>query len=104
MPLLSMVAFLAAVMLSVNERAGALMSGIDVNEEPLALGAPDSPIFTLGNGTRITIAATPVGSATFPRYCAMMRRSDLLADARLRQPACGGRILRRFWPKCGRGC
>jgi len=73
---------MAAVMLSVNERAGALMSGIDVNEEPLALGAPESPIFTLADGTRVTIAATPVGSATFPRYCAMMRRSDLLADPR----------------------
>jgi crotonobetainyl-CoA:carnitine CoA-transferase CaiB-like acyl-CoA transferase len=73
---------MAAVMLSVNERAGALMSGIDVNDEPLALGAPESPIFTLADGTRVTIAATPVGSATFPRYCAMMRRSDLLADPR----------------------
>jgi CoA:oxalate CoA-transferase len=81
---------MAAVMLSVNERAGALMSGIDVNEEPLALGAPNSPIFTLANGVQITIAATPVASATFLRYCAMMRRSDLLANplfanARLRR-------------------
>jgi CoA:oxalate CoA-transferase len=73
---------MAAVMLSVNERASALMSGIDVNEEPLALGAPDSPIFTLANGTRITIASTPIGSVTFLRYCAMMRRSDLRADPR----------------------
>jgi CoA:oxalate CoA-transferase len=73
---------MAAVMLSVNERAGALISGIDVNEEPLALGAPESPIFTLADGTRITIASTPVGSATFLRYCSMMRRSDLLADPR----------------------
>jgi CoA:oxalate CoA-transferase len=73
---------MAAVMLSVNERAGALMSAIDVNEEPLALGAPDSPIFTLANGTRITIAATPIGSGAFLRYCAMMRRSDLLSDQR----------------------
>jgi crotonobetainyl-CoA:carnitine CoA-transferase CaiB-like acyl-CoA transferase len=73
---------MAAVMLSVNERAGALMSGIDVNDEPLALGAPESPIFTMANGIRIAIAATPIGSLTFPRYCAMMRRSDLLTDPR----------------------
>ena len=73
---------MAATMLSVNERAGAQLSGIDFNGEPLALSAPESPIFDLPDGRRVTIAASPVASPIFVRYCAMMRRSDLLADPR----------------------
>jgi crotonobetainyl-CoA:carnitine CoA-transferase CaiB-like acyl-CoA transferase len=73
---------MAAVMLSVNERAGALLSGIDVQDEPLALGASESPIFELPDGRSVTIAASPVFSPVFKRYCAMMRRSDLLNDPR----------------------
>lgn len=73
---------MAAAMLSVNERAGAILSGIDVEDEPLALSANESPIFVLPDGRSVTIAASPVFSPIFVRYCAMMRRSDLLKDSR----------------------
>ncbi|MGF6603811.1 CoA:oxalate CoA-transferase [Paraburkholderia sp. GAS448] len=73
---------MAATMLSVNERAGALMSGRDVEDEPYALGASESPIFRLPDGTLLTIAASPIFSPIFVRYCAMMRRTDLLVDPR----------------------
>jgi len=73
---------MAATMLSANERAGALLSGIDVNDEPYALSANESPIFELPDGRRLTIAASPVFTPMFIRYCSMMRRSDLLKDPR----------------------
>src|SRR5579864_152338 len=56
---------MAATMLSVNERAGALMSGRDVEDEPYALGASESPIFRLPDGTLLTIAASPIFSTIF---------------------------------------
>ncbi len=77
---------MAATMLSVNERAGALLSGIDFEGEPLALSAPESPIFNLPGGLRLTIAASPVWTPIFGRYCAMMRRNDLKADPRFATP------------------
>jgi CoA:oxalate CoA-transferase len=73
---------MAATMLSVNERAGALLSGIDTDGEPIALSANESHIFDLGGGRRVTIASSPIYSPTFARYCAMMRRNDLLGDPR----------------------
>lgn len=73
---------MAATMLSVNERAGAMMSGIDTDGEPIALSANESHIFEMSDGTRLTIAASPIYSPMFMRYCAMMRRSDLLSDPR----------------------
>lgn len=73
---------MAATMLSVNERAGALLSGIDTDGEPIALSANESHIFEMSDGTRLTIAASPIYSPMFTRYCAMMRRSDLLTDPR----------------------
>lgn len=73
---------MAATMLSVNERAGALLSGIDTADEPLALSANESHIFDLGDGRSITIAASPIWSPIFARYCAMMRRNDLRGDPR----------------------
>jgi crotonobetainyl-CoA:carnitine CoA-transferase CaiB-like acyl-CoA transferase len=36
----------------------------------------------MADGTRLTIASSPIYSPMFTRYCAMMRRSDLLADPR----------------------
>ena len=36
----------------------------------------------MADGTRLTIAGSPIYSPMFTRYCAMMRRSDLLADPR----------------------
>ncbi len=73
---------MAATMLSVNERAGALLSGIDTDGEPIALSANESHIFEMADGTQLTIAASPIYSPMFTRYCAMMRRSDLLTDPR----------------------
>jgi CoA:oxalate CoA-transferase len=73
---------MAATMLSVNERAGAQLSGIDTDGEPIALAASESHIFDLGDGRRITIAASPIFSPIFARFCAMMRRNDLLGDPR----------------------
>lgn len=69
---------MAATMLSANERAGAQMSGLDTGGEPYALGAPESPIFELPDGRKLTIASTPVFTPMFLSYCAMMRRTDLL--------------------------
>ncbi|GAP36728.1 CoA transferase [Piscinibacter sakaiensis] len=77
---------MAAAMLAVNERAGAQLSGIDTNDEPLALAAPDSHIYALADGRRVTIASSPVATAAFTRYCGMMRRTDLLADPRYATP------------------
>ncbi|WP_326543729.1 CaiB/BaiF CoA transferase family protein [Pseudorhodoferax sp.] len=73
---------MAATMLSVNERAGAQLSGLDVQDEPVALSANESPVFELPDGRRVTIATSPVFSPMFVRYCAMMRRTDLLRDPR----------------------
>jgi len=73
---------MAATMLSVNERAGAMLSEIDTDGEPIALSASESHIFEMAAGVRLTIAASPIYSPMFIRYCAMMRRSDLLSDSR----------------------
>jgi CoA:oxalate CoA-transferase len=73
---------MAATMLSVNERSGALLSGLDTDGEPIALSANESHIFEMPNGSRLTIAASPIYSPMFTRYCAMMRRTDLLKDPR----------------------
>jgi len=73
---------MAATMLSVNERAGAQLSGIDTNGEPPALSAPESHIFHLPDGRHVTIAASPISSSLFLSYCSMMRRTDLLEDPR----------------------
>lgn len=73
---------MAATMLSVNERAGAQLSGIDTNGEPVALAAPESHIYEMSDGRQITIASSPVYTPMFHRYCAMMRRNDLTRDPR----------------------
>jgi CoA:oxalate CoA-transferase len=77
---------MAATMLSVNERAGAQMSGIDTQGEPYALSATESHIFVLPNGDQLTIAASPLFTPIFGRFCAMMRRNDLLLDSRFATP------------------
>ena len=68
--------------LSVNDRVSYELSDIDVDGEPLALSAPESPIIELPDGQKITIAASPVSTFVFQRYCSMMRRNDLLLDPR----------------------
>ena len=69
-------------MLAVNERAGAQLSGVDTNGEPPALSAAESHIFMLPDGRQVTIAASPIYSPMFVRFCSMMRRTDLLSDPR----------------------
>ncbi|MEM7403949.1 MAG: CaiB/BaiF CoA-transferase family protein [Pseudomonadota bacterium] len=71
-----------ATMLAVNERAHAQLNEMDSYGEPLALSAPESPIFTLADGSMVTIAASPVWSGAFQRYCTMMGRNDLKLDPR----------------------
>ena len=73
---------MAATMLSANERAGAQLAERDVFDEPVALSANESPIFELPDGRRVTIATSPVFSPMFIKYCAMMRRTDLLRNPR----------------------
>jgi CoA:oxalate CoA-transferase len=73
---------MAATMLSVNERAGAQLSGLDTDGEPVALSAAESHIFAMPDGTQLTIAGSPIYSPMFLRYCAVMRRTDLLQDPR----------------------
>ncbi len=69
-------------MLSVNDRVSYELADIDVDSEPVALSAPESPVFDLPDGSTITIAASPFSTFVFQRYCAMMRRNDLLLDPR----------------------
>ena len=76
-----------ATMLAVNERLHAQINELDATDEPLALGAPESPIFKVGDGSLVTIAASPVSSGVFMRYCGMMGRSDLRTDSRFATPA-----------------
>jgi crotonobetainyl-CoA:carnitine CoA-transferase CaiB-like acyl-CoA transferase len=73
---------MAATMLSVNERAGAQLSGIDTAGEPPALSAAESHIYSLPDGRQVTIAASPIYTPIFMRFCSMMRRTDLLNDPR----------------------
>lgn len=73
---------MAATMLSANERAGAQLAERDVFDEPVALSANESPIFTLPDGRRVTIATSPVFSPMFIKWCAMMRRGDLRTNPR----------------------
>lgn len=77
---------MVASMLAVNDRVSFELADIDNQGEPLALSAPESPIFELPDGTSITIAASPVASFVFLRYCGMMRRNDLLLDPRFITP------------------
>lgn len=73
---------MAATMLAVNERAGAQLSGVDTNGEPPALSAAESHIFKMPDGRHVTIAASPIYTPMFVRFCSMMRRTDLLLDPR----------------------
>jgi CoA:oxalate CoA-transferase len=77
---------MAATLLAVNERLHSVLSDIDRGGEPDALSAAQSPIFQLPDGRRVTIVASPVYTPFFYRYCAMMNRTDLLADPRFATP------------------
>lgn len=73
---------MAATLLAVNERLHSVLSDIDLDGEPDALSAAQSPIFRMPDGTRITIVCSPTYTPFFYRYCAMMNRTDLLSDPR----------------------
>ncbi len=73
---------MTATMLWVNDRVSYELAGIDVEGEPTALSAPESPMFQMPDGSHVTIAASPVSTNIFSRYCAMMHRNDLLIDPR----------------------
>ena len=74
-------------MLAVNERLHAQINALEDTGEPLALGAPESPIFEMPDGSIVTIAASPVSTGVFYKYCAMMGRNDLRLDPRFKTPA-----------------
>ena len=73
---------MAAVLLSVNERAHIDLAGIDTGAEPGILGATDGPHFVGPGGEEFVAAQSIVGSLTFPNYLRAMRRMDLLNDPR----------------------
>jgi crotonobetainyl-CoA:carnitine CoA-transferase CaiB-like acyl-CoA transferase len=84
---------MAATILAVNERVHADLSGIDMGDEPVALGPAWSPFFTVATGERITIATSLVSSLSFPLYTAAMRRGDLAMDPRFATPQARARNI-----------
>jgi crotonobetainyl-CoA:carnitine CoA-transferase CaiB-like acyl-CoA transferase len=77
---------MAAVMMYVNEKVHADLSGEDIGEERPILGAADTPFFLCPDGNVFISPFSLVGSLTFPFYCAAMRRPDLMDDPRFRTP------------------
>ncbi|MBP0590836.1 CoA transferase [Paraburkholderia sp. LEh10] len=73
---------MAAVLLSVNERAHIDIAGIDTGAEPGALGAAEGSHFVGPRGEEFVAAQSLIGSMTFPNYLRAMRRPDLLRDPR----------------------
>ncbi|MEW1819249.1 CaiB/BaiF CoA-transferase family protein [Arthrobacter sp. NPDC080031] len=78
---------MAAVMLSINERVHADLSGVDLGAERAVLGATDGPFFTGPDGETFASPMSLIGSLTFPFYVAAMRRPDLAQDPRFLTPA-----------------
>ncbi|SDK21020.1 CaiB/BaiF CoA transferase family protein [Nonomuraea jiangxiensis] len=77
---------MAAVMLAVNERVHADLSGEELGAETPILGATDCPFFTGPGGERFVSPMSLVGSMSFSSYLAAMRRPDLADDPRFRTP------------------
>ncbi|MBE7635291.1 CoA transferase [Sneathiella sp. P13V-1] len=75
---------MAATMMYVNERAHADLTETEMDSEPPALGATESPTLKFREGQWIVISASPIFSPIFVRYCAMMRRNDLRNDPRFK--------------------
>jgi crotonobetainyl-CoA:carnitine CoA-transferase CaiB-like acyl-CoA transferase len=78
---------MAATLIAINERAHLDIDEVDLGDEPGVLGATDCPFFVDAAGDVFTVATSLVGSLTFPRYLAAMRRPDLLKDSRFATPA-----------------
>jgi CoA:oxalate CoA-transferase len=54
-----------------------------IGNRPRSRCRPMNPIFSKWlTGTSLTVAGSPIYSSMVMRYCAMMRRSDLLTDPR----------------------
>jgi len=77
---------MAAVMMSINERVHADLSGVDLGAERPILGAHDAPFFVSPEGRTFVSPMSLVGSLTFPFYLAAMRRPDLADDPRFATP------------------
>jgi crotonobetainyl-CoA:carnitine CoA-transferase CaiB-like acyl-CoA transferase len=75
---------MAAVLLSVNERAHLDLAGVDTGAEPGALGASEGPHFVAVSGEEFVAAQSIIGSNTFPNYLRAMRRMDLANDPRFK--------------------
>ena len=73
---------MAAVMMSINERAHIDLAGIDTGAEPAVLGATDGSFFCGPGGEQFLTPSSLVGSLTFPSYLRAMRRPDLARDPR----------------------
>jgi crotonobetainyl-CoA:carnitine CoA-transferase CaiB-like acyl-CoA transferase len=73
---------MAAVLLSVNERAHIDLEGIDTGSEPPVLGATSGSFFRGPDGSTFVTAQSLVGSLSFPSYLRAMRRADLARDPR----------------------
>lgn len=77
---------MAAVMVSINERAHVDLSDVELGAERPVLGAADSAFFVGPNGESFVSPMSLVGSMSFPFYLAAMRRPDLVNDPRFRTP------------------
>jgi len=75
---------MAATMMYVSERSHVDLSETEMESEPPALGATESPTLKFREGQWIVISASPVFTPIFVRYCAMMRRNDLRNDPRFK--------------------
>jgi crotonobetainyl-CoA:carnitine CoA-transferase CaiB-like acyl-CoA transferase len=78
---------MASTLLAVNEHVQAELSDIDTGDEAPSLSPGTSPIFQGPDGRRFTISSDPCASFTFPSYCRLMDRPDLLTDPRFAEPA-----------------
>lgn len=73
---------MAAVLMSVNERAHIDIEGIETGAEPAILGATSGCFFKGPDGKTFVTAQSLVGSLSFPSYLRAMRRADLAKDPR----------------------
>ena len=77
---------MAAVMMSINERAHVDLSEHELGAEVPILGATDGPFFEGPDGEVFASPMSLVGSMSFPFYLAAMRRPDLGDDPRFLTP------------------
>lgn len=73
---------MAAVLMSVNERAHIDIAGVDTFPEPPVLGATSGAFFRAPDGKVFVTAQSLVGTLSFPSYLRAMRRGDLARDPR----------------------